>query len=101
MIRVAHDAGSLTTPSLFGAEQSTAIAAAGEGVAVAVKPDIIVLCHGGPIVEPDDAQHVIDHPTGSAGFFVTSSMERLPTEIATTENMRYFTRISRHEAAAS
>ena len=58
--------------------------------AVAVNPDVIVLCHGGPIAEPEDAQHVLDHTTGVVGFFGASSMERLPTEVALTENMRRF-----------
>jgi predicted TIM-barrel enzyme len=58
--------------------------------AVAVNPDVIVLCHGGPIAEPEDARHVLDRTTGVAGFFGASSMERLPTEIAMTENMRRF-----------
>jgi predicted TIM-barrel enzyme len=135
MIRVAHEAGMLTTPYVFDADQSAAMAAAGADVvvahvglttkgrigattaltlqtaaarvqeirdaAVAVNPDIIVLCHGGPIAEPEDAQYVIDHTTGVAGFFGASSMERLPTEIAITDNMRRFKRITHHEAAAS
>jgi predicted TIM-barrel enzyme len=50
--------------------------------AVAVNPDVLVLCHGGPIAEPDDAQYVLDRTTGIAGFFGASSMERLPTERA-------------------
>jgi predicted TIM-barrel enzyme len=50
--------------------------------AVAVDPDVLVLCHGGPIAEPADAQYVLDHTTGIAGFFGASSMERLPTEKA-------------------
>ena len=58
-----------------------------------VKPDIIVLCHGGPIAEPDDAQYVLDRTSGVVGFFGASSMERLPTEIAITENMRRFKNI--------
>ena len=58
--------------------------------AVAVNPDVIVLCHGGPIAEPDDAQYVLDRTRGVVGFFGASSMERLPTEIAMTENMRRF-----------
>ena len=49
-----------------------------------------MLCHGGPIAEPDDAAYVLDHTTGIVGFFGASSMERLPTEIAMTENMRRF-----------
>ena len=55
-----------------------------------VNPEIIVLCHGGPIAEPDDAAYVIERTEGIVGFFGASSMERLPTEIAMTENMRRF-----------
>jgi predicted TIM-barrel enzyme len=58
--------------------------------AVAVNPDVIVLCHGGPIAEPDDAQYVLSRTRGVVGFFGASSMERLPTEVALTENMRRF-----------
>lgn len=55
-----------------------------------VRKDIIVLCHGGPIAEPEDAQYVLSRTKGIAGFFGASSMERLPTEIAITENARRF-----------
>jgi predicted TIM-barrel enzyme len=58
--------------------------------AVAINPDVIVLCHGGPIAEPDDAEFVLSRTRGIVGFFGASSMERLPTEIALTENMRRF-----------
>jgi predicted TIM-barrel enzyme len=58
--------------------------------AVAINPDVIVLCHGGPIAEPADAQYVLSRTTGVVGFFGASSMERLPTEAALTENMRRF-----------
>jgi predicted TIM-barrel enzyme len=58
--------------------------------AVAINPDVIVLCHGGPIAEPEDAQYVLDRARGVVGFFGASSMERLPTEVALTENMRRF-----------
>jgi predicted TIM-barrel enzyme len=58
--------------------------------ATEVNPDLIVLCHGGPIAEPDDAAYVIAQTTGIVGFFGASSMERLPTETAMTENMRRF-----------
>jgi len=59
-------------------------------VARRVNPDVIVLCHGGPIAEPDDAAYVLARTEGVVGFFGASSMERLPTEIAMTENMRRF-----------
>ena len=58
--------------------------------AAAINSDVLVLCHGGPIAEPDDAQYVLSHTTGVVGFFGASSMERLPTEVAMTENMRRF-----------
>jgi len=48
------------------------------------KPDILVLCHGGPISEPEDAQYILRHTKGVAGFFGASSIERLPTEVAIT-----------------
>jgi predicted TIM-barrel enzyme len=55
-----------------------------------VHPDVLVLCHGGPIAEPDDAAYVLERTEGVVGFFGASSMERLPTEVAMTENMRRF-----------
>jgi predicted TIM-barrel enzyme len=58
--------------------------------AVEVRDDVIVLCHGGPIAEPDDAAYVLERTDGVAGFFGASSMERLPTEVAMTETARRF-----------
>jgi predicted TIM-barrel enzyme len=58
-----------------------------------VSPELIVLCHGGPIAEPDDAAYVLARTEGVVGFFGASSMERLPTELAMTENMRRFKQI--------
>jgi predicted TIM-barrel enzyme len=58
--------------------------------AVKVNPAVTVLCHGGPLAEPEDAQYVLDRTEGIVGFFGASSMERLPTEVAMTENMRRF-----------
>jgi predicted TIM-barrel enzyme len=58
--------------------------------AVAENPDVIVLCHGGPLAEPEDARYVLERTDGVVGFFGASSMERLPTEVAMTENMRRF-----------
>jgi predicted TIM-barrel enzyme len=55
-----------------------------------VNPEILVLCHGGPIAEPDDAAYVLEHTEGVVGFFGASSMERLPVEVAMIENMRRF-----------
>ena len=55
-----------------------------------VNPDVVVLCHGGPIAEPEDAAYVLERTEGVIGFFGASSMERLPTEVAMTENMKRF-----------
>ena len=62
--------------------------------ATAVNPEILVLCHGGPISEPDDAAYILERTDGVVGFFGASSMERLPTETAMTENMRRFKAIA-------
>jgi predicted TIM-barrel enzyme len=55
-----------------------------------VNPEILVLCHGGPIAEPDDAAYILERTEGIVGFFGASSMERLPTETAMIENMKRF-----------
>jgi predicted TIM-barrel enzyme len=60
-----------------------------------VRPDVILLCHGGPIAQPEDAQYIIDHCPGIHGFYGASSMERLPTEVALTEQTRRFKAIVR------
>ena len=90
----------LTTKGTVGAQTAItlddAVAAiqAMRDAARAINPDIIVLCHGGPIAEPEDAAYVLAHTRGIAGFFGASSAERLPTEIAITANMQRFKRIS-------
>jgi len=61
--------------------------------AVAVREDIIVLCHGGPIASVDDASYVLTRVKGIHGFYGASSMERLPVEIAITENTQSFKKI--------
>jgi predicted TIM-barrel enzyme len=58
--------------------------------AKSVNPDVIVLCHGGPIAHPDDAQYVLERTRGVAGFFGASSIERLATEPAIEEQARKF-----------
>jgi predicted TIM-barrel enzyme len=55
-----------------------------------VNPDVIVLCHGGPIATPEDAQFILKNAKGCNGFYGASSMERLPTEVALTETTRKF-----------
>ncbi len=54
---------------------------------------ILVLCHGGPIAEPADAQFVLDHTEGIVGFYGASSMERLPVEPAIESRVREFTEL--------
>jgi predicted TIM-barrel enzyme len=86
----------LTTGGSIGADtaktldECVELVQAMHDAAKAVNPDILVLCHGGPIAEPDDAAYVLERTHGVVGFFGASSMERLPTEIAMTENMRRF-----------
>jgi predicted TIM-barrel enzyme len=76
----------LTTSGTIGARTAVTLDEAAERVqqmhdaAVAVNPDVLVLCHGGPIAEPSDAAYVLAHTTGVVGFFGASSIERLPTE---------------------
>jgi predicted TIM-barrel enzyme len=95
----------LTTGGAIGAKTGLTLDEAVERVqalhdaATEVNPGILCLCHGGPIAEPDDAAYVIDNTTGVVGFFGASSMERLPTEIAMTENMQRFKSIPIQERA--
>lgn len=60
-----------------------------------VREDVIVLCHGGPISSPEDAEYIMKHCPLVDGFYGASSMERLPTEIALTETTRQFKSLSR------
>ena len=60
-----------------------------------VRPDVIVLCHGGPISSPQDAAYILDACTGCDGFYGASSMERLPSEQALTAQMQAFVNIGK------
>ena len=64
-----------------------------------VNPDVIVLCHGGPIAEPKDAAFILKHCPGCNGFYGASSVERLPTEKAITETTRKFRSIKVRRAS--
>ena len=55
-----------------------------------VNPDVLVLCHGGPISDPDDVRFILKNTTGIVGFFGASSIERMPTEVAITGCVREF-----------
>jgi len=86
----------LTTKGMIGASTSRSLddcvglIQEMHDVARKINPDIIVICHGGPIAEPEDAKYILSKVKGVQGFFGASSMERLPTEIAMTENMKRF-----------
>jgi predicted TIM-barrel enzyme len=86
----------LTTKGTIGAQTALTLDDCVERIqairdaAVAIRSDVLVLCHGGPIAEPQDAAYVLERTTGVVGFFGASSMERLPSETAMTENMRRF-----------
>ncbi|MFC7116378.1 phosphoenolpyruvate hydrolase family protein [Natronoarchaeum sp. GCM10025703] len=86
----------LTTSGDIGAETALDLETAAERVqshhdaAKAVNEDVLVICHGGPIAWPDDAQYVLEHTEGVVGFFGASSIERLPTEEAIEDQAREF-----------
>jgi predicted TIM-barrel enzyme len=90
----------LTTKGAIGASTAKTLDESVELVqkmcdaAKGVKPDIICLCHGGPISEPEDAQYILQRTRGVVGFFGASSIERLPTERAITQQVRDFKAIS-------
>jgi predicted TIM-barrel enzyme len=86
----------LTTKGIIGARTALTLDEAARRVqalcdaAKSVRKEVLVLCHGGPIAEPEDAQYVLDHTEGVVGFFGASSIERLPTEVAITGCVRQF-----------
>ena len=89
----------LTTKGTIGAdtaltlEESAKQVQAMHDAAKRVNKEILVLCHGGPIAEPADAQYVLDHTEGIVGFYGASSMERLPVEPAIQDRVREFTEL--------
>jgi len=86
----------LTTGGSIGAETALKLADVPERVdawseaALKVNKDVIVLVHGGPVSEPEDAEFVLKNTKNCHGFYGASSMERLPTERALTEQTRKF-----------
>lgn len=89
----------LTTKGAIGAQTAVDLAEGARRVqamrdaAVRVRPDLLVLCHGGPIAEPSDAQYILDYTEGIVGFYGASSMERLPVEPAISGRVREFTEL--------
>jgi predicted TIM-barrel enzyme len=90
----------LTTGGSIGAETALklsdcpAVVDRVAAAALAVKPDAIILVHGGPVAMPADAEFILKAAMVCHGFYGASSMERLPTEIALTEQTRAFKRIT-------
>jgi predicted TIM-barrel enzyme len=88
-----------TTSGSIGAKTTLSLEESAEIVqdicdgAKSVNPDIIVICHGGPIAEPEDAEYILKRTKGVNGFFGASSAERLPIERAITQHIRKFTSI--------
>ena len=93
-VLVAH--AGLTTKGSIGARTALTLDQAVELIqsirdaAVSVNPEILVLCHGGPVAEPEDVTYVLTRTRGIAGFFGASSVERLPVERAITEQVQKF-----------
>ena len=97
-ILVAHMG--LTTKGAIGAKTALTLGDAAQKVqeihdaAKSVNPGILVICHGGPIAEPDDAQYILDNTDGVVGFYGASSAERLPTERAIKAQIESFKSIT-------
>lgn len=93
-IIVAH--AGLTTNGMIGAktawpiEEAIAFVERIRAAAAAVREDVLVLAHGGPIAEPDDVARVLREVPGIHGFLGASSMERLPTEVAMVSHMQSY-----------
>ncbi len=91
----------LTTGGAIGAETALTLEQCPEAVdawaaaALAVNPEALVLVHGGPVAMPEDAEFVLKNTKNCHGFYGASSMERLPTEVALTEQTRKFKQIGR------
>jgi predicted TIM-barrel enzyme len=96
----------LTTGGSIGAETALKLedcpamvdrwAAAARGV----RDDVVILVHGGPVAQPSDAEYVLSKAALCQGFYGASSMERLPTEVALTEQTKKFMAIQRRKSAA-
>jgi predicted TIM-barrel enzyme len=93
----------LTTGGAIGAETALRLADcpklidAWADAAKRVRPEVIVLCHGGPIATPADAQFILDACRHCDGFYGASSMERLPVETALTQRTREFRALTRKD----
>lgn len=92
----------LTTSGTIGAKTALTLEDAAKKVqsladaARSVNPEILVLCHGGPIANPEDAQYILDNTEGIGGFYGASSVERFPTENGIKEQTEKFKNITFH-----
>ena len=90
----------LTTSGTIGAQTALTLEESAKKVqeladaARSVNPDILCLCHGGPIANPEDAQYILDNTDGIVGFYGASSIERFPTETGIREQTEKFTQIA-------
>ena len=90
----------LTTKGTIGAQtaktldEAVAEIQAIHDAAKKARAEILVICHGGPVSEPEDVRYVLEHTRGIAGFFGASSVERLPTERAITAQVKSFKEIA-------
>jgi len=82
--------GSIGATTALTLEQSAREVQAMHDAAKRINTEILVLCHGGPIAEPADAQYILDHTHGIVGFYGASSMERLPVEPAIRDRVKEF-----------
>ncbi|NRF95907.1 phosphoenolpyruvate hydrolase family protein [Paenibacillus frigoriresistens] len=82
--------GTIGAKSVMTLDDSIPLIQAMHDAAKEVNPDVLVICHGGPLAEVEDVRYVLERTKGIVGFFGASSMERLPVEIAITENAKRF-----------
>ncbi|EFG82973.1 phosphoenolpyruvate hydrolase family protein [Novacetimonas hansenii] len=98
-VLVAHmgltSGGAIGAGTTMTLEQSITLINEISEAARSIRPDVMLLCHGGPIAMPDDAQKVLDNCPDCHGFYGASSMERLPVEVALTEQTRRFKAMKR------
>jgi predicted TIM-barrel enzyme len=88
--------GAIGARTVRSLDDCVELATAWSAAAREVRDDVIVLCHGGPVAEPDDAGYVLRNATGVHGFYGASSMERLPTERAITSQIQAFADLPLH-----
>ena len=86
--------GTIGVTTAMSLDQSVALIDEWAEAARRVRKDVIVICHGGPISSPDDARYVLERSRHCNGFYGASSVERLPVELALTEQVRTFKAIT-------